>query len=57
MKLLVFDMGNVFVDFDWDTVSEGFCAVAGLTQPKFAQLLDHNLRFAYEKGTLAPVTL
>jgi hypothetical protein len=32
VKLLVFDMGHVFVDFEWETVCQGFCDADSLSR-------------------------
>jgi epoxide hydrolase-like predicted phosphatase len=52
MKLLVFDMGHVFVDFEWEAVCHGFCRRAACTiddlRPVFAELS----RLGYESGRI-----
>lgn len=50
VKLLVFDMGHVFVDFEWDTVCQGFCDRAGITREQFAPILKHIASLGYESG-------
>jgi glucose-1-phosphatase len=50
VKLLVFDMGHVFVDFEWETVCKGFCDRAGITREEFAPILKHIASLGYESG-------
>lgn len=50
MKLLVFDMGHVFVDFEWETVCQGFCDRAGITRDEFKPILKHVASLGYESG-------
>jgi putative hydrolase of the HAD superfamily len=50
VKLLVFDMGHVFVDFEWETVCEGFCNRAGITSEEFKPILRHIASLGYESG-------
>ena len=50
VKLLVFDMGHVFVDFEWETVCEGFCKRAGITSEAFKPILRHIASLGYESG-------
>jgi HAD superfamily hydrolase (TIGR01509 family) len=50
VKLLVFDMGHVFVDFEWETVCEGFCKRAGITSEEFKPILRHIASLGYESG-------
>lgn len=50
VKLLVFDMGHVFVDFEWETVCEGFCRRAGITSEQFKPILRHIASLGYESG-------
>ncbi len=53
IQLLAFDMGHVFVDFEWDEVCRGFCSRSGATAEKFAELLLHLGSLGYEKGSIA----
>jgi putative hydrolase of the HAD superfamily len=52
MKLLIFDMGHVFVDFEWQSVCEAFCRRAGCSfavlKPVFAALSQ----LGYESGRI-----
>src|SRR5262249_51098714 len=50
VKLLVFDMGHVFVDFDWDKVCQGFCEKAGVERDQFRPVLSHVGGLGYELG-------
>src|ERR1700722_11177043 len=50
VELLVFDMGYVFVDFDWNEVCKGFCAKAGVDRAKFTEVLAHVGKLGYEQG-------
>jgi HAD superfamily hydrolase (TIGR01509 family) len=50
VKLLVFDMGHVFVDFEWETVCQGFCDRAGITRRQFKPILKHIASLGYESG-------
>src|SRR5438477_11151983 len=50
VKILVFDMGHVFVDFDWDKVCQGFCDKAGITREEFRPVLAHVGSLGYELG-------
>ncbi len=50
VKLLVFDMGHVFVDFEWETVCQGFCDRAGITLAEFKPILKHIGSLGYESG-------
>lgn len=53
VKLLVFDMGHVFVDFDWEAVCQGFCAKANRTRAEFAQVLSYIGSLGYEQGKIS----
>ncbi len=53
VKLLVFDMGHVFVDFDWEAVCEGFCAKANRSRDEFAQVLSYIGKLGYENGKIS----
>ncbi len=50
VKLLVFDMGHVFVDFDWNAVCQGFCDRAGMTREQFKDVLAFVGTLGYEDG-------
>jgi FMN phosphatase YigB (HAD superfamily) len=50
VKLLVFDMGHVFVRFDWDKVCQGFCEKANLSRDTFKLVLAHVGSLGYETG-------
>lgn len=50
VKLLVFDMGHVFVRFDWSSVCQGFCDRAGCSRETFREVLAHVGSLGYETG-------
>ncbi len=52
VKLLVFDMGHVFVDFDWNAVCQGFCDRAGMTREQFKDVLAFVGTLGYEDGRM-----
>jgi len=52
VKLLVFDMGHVFVDFVWDDVCKGFMARSNKTRDEFRQVLAHVATLGYEAGKI-----
>lgn len=53
ISLLVFDMGHVFIDFEWDIVCEGFRQRAAVSGEQFAQVLKHLGSLGYERGTIS----
>lgn len=53
IKLLVFDMGHVFVDFDWPLVCQGFCDRAGISNDQFKPILKHISKLGYENGQIS----
>jgi HAD superfamily hydrolase (TIGR01509 family) len=50
IRLIVFDMGHVFVDFEWEDVCQGFCERAGISREEFAPVLKHIGSLGYENG-------
>ncbi len=52
VKLLVFDMGHVFVDFDWDVVSEGFCRISGKSKEELRRSFHRVAGLGYESGLI-----
>lgn len=52
ISLLVFDMGHVFIDFEWDLVCEGFRQRAAVSGEQFAQVLKHLGSLGYERGLI-----
>ncbi len=50
VKLLVFDMGHVFVDFTWADVCKGFYERAGMTAEQFKEVLAFVGSLGYEDG-------
>lgn len=57
VKLLVFDMGHVFVDFDWDEVCRGFYSRSGQTRDEFKKVLEYVGRLGYERGIISTTDL
>lgn len=53
MKLLVFDMGHVFVDFEWDEVCQGFCQKAGCSRDRLKEVFVHVAQLGYEQGSIS----
>lgn len=53
VKLLVFDMGHVFIDFEWEMVCLGFCQRANITDDQFRPILKHVGSLGYENGAIA----
>ncbi len=53
VKLIAFDMGHVFVDFDWDEVCNGFMAKrAELSRDDLRQAMKYLGALGYERGTI-----
>lgn len=50
IEVLVFDMGHVFVDFDWEEVCLGFCRRAEISMDEFKPILKHIASLGYETG-------
>lgn len=50
MQLLVFDMGHVFIDFEWETVCNGFCTRSGMTMEQLQQVMREVAKLGYESG-------
>jgi putative hydrolase of the HAD superfamily len=53
VKLLVFDMGHVFVDFEWEEVCKGFYTRSGHTRDEFKKVLSDVAKLGYERGTIS----
>lgn len=53
MKLVVFDMGHVFINFSWDAVCDGFASRAGIPRDQFDQVLKYVGSLGYEKGKIS----
>lgn len=53
VKLLVFDMGHVFVDFDWNAVCEGFCRISGRTREQLKEDFRYVASLGYERGEIS----
>jgi glucose-1-phosphatase len=52
MKVLVFDMGHVFIDFEWEAVCLGFCQRAGCPPESLRPVFEHLSRLGYESGLI-----
>ena len=50
IKLLIFDMGHVFVDFEWESVCQGFCDSAKIDREYFDPILRRIAMLGYERG-------
>lgn len=53
MKLVVFDMGNVFIDFSWDAVCAAFAGRTGIPRDQFGNLYEYVGNLGYEKGQIS----
>jgi putative hydrolase of the HAD superfamily len=53
VRLIVFDMGHVFVDFDWQVVCQGICNRAGFPRENFKEVLAHVGGLGYENGKIS----
>ncbi len=52
VKLLVFDMGHVFIDFDWEAVQAGFCRASGRSSGQLRRAFAEVARLGYESGRI-----
>lgn len=52
MKLFVFDMGHVFVDFEWESVCEGFCQRSTRTREELKDAFRQLAQLGYESGRI-----
>jgi glucose-1-phosphatase len=52
IKLLVFDMGHVFVDFEWESVCLAFCESAKIDREYFDPILRRIGNLGYERGKI-----
>ncbi|MCA9801626.1 MAG: hypothetical protein KC777_06545, partial [Cyanobacteria bacterium HKST-UBA02] len=50
VKLLVFDMGHVLIDFEWIAVCRQFASAAGVSLDDFQVVLSHVATMGYETG-------
>jgi putative hydrolase of the HAD superfamily len=53
VKLIVFDMGHVFIDFKFDEVCLGFCNRAGIGMEHFRPVVNRLSRLGYEIGEIS----
>ena len=49
---IIFDMGHVFVDFEWEQVTQLFLDRSGLSASQFGEILKKISDLGYEKGHL-----
>lgn len=54
-NLLIFDMGHVFVDFDWEDICREFCVRANSSRSEFEEVLKYLGSLGYEKGNISTV--
>lgn len=52
MQIVVFDMGHVFVDFEWEQVCHGFCAKSGKTLDDMRVVMGEIAKLGYESGRI-----
>ncbi len=52
MQLLIFDMGHVLVDFDWDEVCAGFGRISKKSLDELRQAFYHCSALGYESGKI-----
>jgi len=53
VKLIAFDMGHVFVDFDWEEVCKGVMSKKpGLSRDDMRQAMAYLASLGYERGTI-----
>jgi len=52
VELLVFDMGHVFIDFEWDAVCMGFCSRAGCSIEQLRAVFVEVSKLGYESGRI-----
>jgi putative hydrolase of the HAD superfamily len=52
-KLLIFDMGHVFVDFDWEDICGEFCSKTGVARSELNDALGYLSSLGYEKGNIS----
>lgn len=53
MKLIVFDMGHVFIDFEWHEVCRAFWTHAGISKDEFRPIIKSLSNLGYEKGEIS----
>jgi putative hydrolase of the HAD superfamily len=53
MKLVVFDMGNVFIDFNWETVCSEFSQIPEISEKMFKNVTAHAIYKDYERGKIS----
>jgi epoxide hydrolase-like predicted phosphatase len=53
VKLIVFDMGHVFIDFKFDEVCRGFCTRAGVGMEHFRPVVNRLSKLGYEIGQIS----
>jgi putative hydrolase of the HAD superfamily len=53
MKLVVFDLGHVIVEFNWTAVCEGFARRARIPRENFDLVLNYLGSLGYERGKIS----
>ena len=56
MQILVFDMGHVFIDFEWDAVCHGFCVKSGKSAEDLREVMSAVSQLGYESGKVDTTT-
>ncbi len=57
LRLIVFDMGGVFIRFEWEVVCQGFAQAAGVSSESFRETLRRVNNPYYEKGQITTTEL
>ncbi len=57
IKLLVFDMGGVFIRYEWDAVCRGFSQAAGISNEEFERRFLQANNYYYERGKISTAEL
>lgn len=52
LQLLVFDMGHVFVDFNWEEVCAGLCRASNKNRAELKAALAQAAKLGYESGKI-----
>lgn len=52
LKLLVFDLGHVIVDFDWDEICAGFAGISNKSDQQLRKAFLHCSKLGYETGKI-----
>jgi glucose-1-phosphatase len=57
IKLLVFDMGGVFIRYEWEAVCRGFSQAAGISNEEFELRFLQANNYHYERGKISTAEL